>query len=153
NLPDVSGLEAARQIKARRPETNVLMLTVYDSESYLVDAVHAGAAGYLVKGAPEQLILSSIRAVCQGGAVVQPDLLRRVVQPAAAGIVKHPDLTARETEVLGLLAKGRSNRQIAGELHLAEITVKKHVQSLMAKLGAADRTQAAITALRMRLVE
>lgn len=155
-LPGESGLDFIRKLKAMRPELIVIILTVHDSESYLVEAIRAGANGYVVKRAAHSMVLLAIQAALQGGAVVQADLLSRVVSavPAVTGQpLRRPDLTPREREILHLLVRGNSNRQMAHELHLAEVTVKKHIQSLMAKLGASDRTQAALTAIRTGMVE
>ncbi|MBI4201116.1 MAG: response regulator transcription factor [Chloroflexi bacterium] len=162
-MPGMSGMEVTRHIKAARPTTAVIVLTMYDSEMYVVEALRAGAAGYLVKDSSRELLCHTIRAVVDGGTTVRSSLLRQALQglsrvprqadgePGQPEIVER--LTTRELEVLRLVAQGHANREIARELNLAEVTVKKYVQSVIAKLGVSDRTLAAIAGVRLGLVE
>lgn len=162
-MPGMSGIEVTRQIKAARPTTAVMVLTMYDSEMHVIEALRAGAAGYLVKDSSRDLICHAIHAVVDGGTLVRSSLLRQAIQglshlprqtevgQAGSGIREH--LTARELDVLRMVAQGHTNMEIGRELNLAEATIKKYVQSIMGKLGASDRTHAAIVAVQLRLVE
>lgn len=162
-LPDLDGLEATRQVKAKHPTTEVIVMTDDDEESLLLSAVQAGAAGYLLKDVTRELLNETIRAVAAGGVVIKAPLLRRALsnltqtrELAEAGKGKPAyaqRLTHREKEVLKLLAEGWTNKEIGNTLVITEVTVKKHVQSIIAKLGASDRTHAAILALRSGLIE
>lgn len=163
-MPGINGIEATHRIKSGHPGVAVIVLTMYDSEMYVVEALRAGAAGYLVKDASKELLCNTIKAVVSGGTMVRSGLLSQALRggpsrfAADPGAGKHDPamverLTARELEVLRLVAQGRDNREICTDLILAEVTVKKHVQSIMAKLGVSDRTNAAIKAMRMGLVE
>ncbi|MBI4333898.1 MAG: response regulator transcription factor [Chloroflexi bacterium] len=158
-IPGMSGIEATRRIKEQFPQVAVIVLTMYDSETYVVEALRAGAAGYLVKDSSRELLCSAIEAVVSGGAMVQAGLLRRAISAGPPKGVETKSgalaerLTPREMEVLRLVAQGKDNREICQHLFLAEVTVKKHVQSIMAKLGVSDRTNAALAAIRMGLVE
>ncbi len=155
---DLDGIEATRQITRAHPNTSIIMLTVHDSEAYLVEAVRAGAAGYLTKDCSPELLQHAVRSIAGGGTLVRGDLLRRAVD----GLVHHSGdrangaalaarLTKRELEILRLVAQGHNNRTICRELFLAEVTVKKHVQNIIGKLGVSDRTQAAIIGVRLAL--
>ncbi len=161
HLPGISGTEATRQVKIARPTTCVIMVTMYDSEMYVVEAIRAGAAGYLTKDVSKELLCHSVRAVADGGTMVRSELLRRAI----VGLLRpqknecmssNPSLadrlTAREIDILRLLAQGHRNKAISANLNLAEITVKKHVQSLIGKLGVSDRTNAALMGARLGLV-
>ena len=162
-MPGMNGIEVTHQIKATRPNIAVIVLTMYDSEMYVVEALRAGAAGYLVKDSSRELLCHAINAVVDGGTMVRSGLLRQAVQ----GLLRLPRqsdeeqvdsvvmerFTARELDVLRLVAQWHANRAIAGEMNLAEVTVKKYVQSIIGKLGASDRTHAAIMAVRLGLVE
>ena len=165
-IPETNGLEVMRQIHRTHPDIAVIILTVYDSEIYCIDALRSGAQGYLLKDASCALVAQAIRAARNGGALVEGNLLRRAIQGLAGG-TRRPrsgaaqeepatgsiptDLTPRELDVLRLLARGHHNKAICDELHLAAVTVKKYVQSIIAKLGASDRTQAALMGARMGL--
>ena len=162
-MPGMSGIEVTQRIKASLPGTAVIVLTMYDSEMYVVEALRAGAAGYLVKDSSRELLCHAINAVIDGGTMVRSGLLRQAIQ----GLLRIPQpeeepgedrgvierFTPRELDVLRLVAQGHANREIARELSLAEVTIKKHVQNIIGKLGASDRTHAAIVAVRMGLVE
>ncbi len=158
-LPGIDGIETTRRVKKAHPETAVIILTVHGNDVYVIEAVNAGAAGYLTKDCSHDLLCYAVRSVREGATLLPSDLLHHVVER----IVKHAaplddvdpkvasQLTERETEVLGLLAQGMSNRDICAVLCLAQVTVKKHVQSIIGKLGVSDRTQAAILGVRLGL--
>ncbi|MBI3927154.1 MAG: response regulator transcription factor [Armatimonadetes bacterium] len=155
-MPGVGGLEATRSIKGQSPETRVLVLTVEDSEQMLLQALEAGADGFVVKHSPSQTIVSAVRSVADGSILLSLEMLRDLLGTIREGEVEaRPigDLTDRELEVLGLVAQGFSNRSIAERLKIAEITVKKHVQNLVRKLGARDRTQAAVLGVKHGIVK
>lgn len=161
-MPDVTGTEAVKRIKSVRAGTSIIMLTMYDSNMYVIEAIKAGAAGYLTKDVSRELLCHAVRSVVDGGMMVRSGLLKRAVdamsrapaamdQDSGASLVDH--LTPREQDVLRLLARGFGNKDICAELHLAEVTVKKYVQSVIQKLGVSDRTNAALHAVRFGLVE
>jgi len=163
-MPNLDGLEATRRIKQQYPSISVIMLTIYDDKAFVIDAIQAGAGGYLLKDASRDFLCHTIRAVNSGGILIKTSLLREAVatlidsvpgfpKEAATALTGVEELTSREQEVLKLLVEGRTNREIAKELSIAEETAKKHVQNIIAKLGASDRTQAAVKAVRMGLVK
>ncbi|MDX6398073.1 MAG: hypothetical protein QOJ43_1481 [Gaiellaceae bacterium] len=156
-MPRVDGIEATRQIAAMPDSPRVLMLTTFDLDEYVFAALRAGASGFLLKDAPEAQLLAAIRVVADGGSLFAPAVTRRLIErfanlaepavpPALDG------LTARETEVLRLLARGRSNAEIAAELVVSEHTVKSHVAHVLSKLDLRDRIQAVILAYESGLV-
>ncbi|WP_163506353.1 response regulator [Fodinicola acaciae] len=143
-LPGMSGVEAVRRITADHPAVKVLVLTSFSSDNTVLDAVRAGAAGYLLKDVNPSELAGALRTVHAGGSPLHPSVAAAVMRN-----VSEPEhLTHREREVLGLIARGMSNRLIARELALSEKTVKAHVSAILGKLGAADRTQAALWAVR-----
>jgi DNA-binding NarL/FixJ family response regulator len=146
NLPDGHGVEVIRTIRAQGFAGAVLMLTMYEDQVALRAAVEAGARGYLVKGADQEEIVSAVRAVAQGGLVVGPQLADALAGMLAGERDQAPrrvaGLSERETEILGLMARGRTNAQIARDLVLSEKTVRNHITSIFAKLGVGDREQA-----------
>jgi len=163
-MPNLDGLEATRRIKKQYPSTAVIMLTIYADKAFVIDAVQAGAGGYLLKDASRDLLCHTIRAVSSGGILIKTSLLREAVatlldsameqQKGATRVLSGmEEFTPREQEVLKLLTDGRTNKEIGKELNIAEETVKKHVQTIIAKLGASDRTQAAVKAMRIGLVK
>jgi DNA-binding NarL/FixJ family response regulator len=143
NLPGMPGLEAIRRIVARTPSPAVLVLTMVDDDDTVTAALRVGARGYLLKGAVQEEVLAALRTVAGGGVVFGAGAAQRVL----AGDRRIGDLTPRESEVLALVADGRSNTEIARELGLSLKTVQNHVSNVLAKLQVRDRTQAA---LRMR---
>ena len=158
-MPNVDGIEATRRIKSQLPSTSVIVLTVYGNDAYVVNAVRAGAGGYLLKDASKDLLIHTIRAVNSGGMLIKTSLLREVIRSSSdttgARFKEKPadstalgELTPRERDVLLLLTRGRSNKEIGQELSISEDTAKKHVQTIMLKLGVSDRTQAAVKAVR-----
>lgn len=161
-LPGISGLEVLRDIKHRHPEIGVVMLTMYDSEVYFVEAMRSGANGYLLKDASHALLCTAVRAAAMGGMIVHPRMLEVAVRGAEVSFRRTSDptlekvtsqLTPREFDVLRLLARGAQNRAISEQLHLAEVTVKKYVQSVVAKLAVPDRTRAALLGARLGLAD
>jgi DNA-binding NarL/FixJ family response regulator len=154
NLPEVDGVEATRTILAAQPEVKIVILTSAEIEEGVLSAVKAGALGYLAKTSQRQEFLDAIREVSRGEAWLPPRLTRKLLahlQTPAADAVTLDTLTGREGEVLGLLAHGWSNRRIAGELSIAEVTVRTHVSHVLDKLGVSNRVEAALHALRLGL--
>ena len=153
-MPGLGGVEAIRRIRAADPAARVLVLTSFSSDDQVLPAVQAGAAGYLLKDVDPPALEAAVRAVHRGGGPLSPSVGARVLaEVAAAPAPRALDaLTARELEVLRLLARGRSNRELAAELYVSEKTVKTHVSAILAKLRLADRTQAALVAVREGLV-
>ena len=171
SMPKMDGLEATRRIKAEFPKTAVLVLTSHEDPELLMDAVKAGAAGYVLKGENPHHILDAVRAVLEGETPLDQglamSLLRHLGEEAANQQAANPpaeqaalgpalalpnSLTPRETEVLVCLASGKTNRQIAKELHLSLSTVKRHLEHILPKLKVSDRTQAAVKAVEMGLL-
>lgn len=152
-MPGMNGVEATRRIRARHPDVKVLVLTTYDGDEWVFDAIRAGAAGYLLKDTPREVVIEAIRGTVAGKSFVDPvvtgklleQLANKQEQPASLITDK---LTDREVDVLHLIARGLSNAEIAEELHLSEGTVRNHVSAIFAKLDVADRTQAAILAIQ-----
>jgi two-component system, NarL family, response regulator LiaR len=154
-LPGQDGISVLTQIKQERPATEVLMLTSSTDDEHLLGALRAGALAYLRKTAGVEQIVGSVRAAARGESLLDPRIAARLVREVrATGQRRVPLdlLSPRERQVLAVLARGRSNRQIARELAITEETVKAHVSSILAKLHLADRTQAAIFGLQQRLV-
>jgi DNA-binding NarL/FixJ family response regulator len=157
-MPGVNGVEATRQIRRQHPTTKILVLTTYDDDSWIFDAIRAGANGYLLKDTPREQLIAAIRGTIAGKAYVDPDiaskLLLRVAsnqsQPATQITNK---LTEREIDVLRLIAQGLSNSDIAKRIYLSEGTVRNHVSAILTKLNLADRTQAAVLAIQHGLAD
>jgi DNA-binding NarL/FixJ family response regulator len=158
-MPRCDGVEATRRIRKDHPDTQVVVLTTYADDESLFAALQAGARGYLTKDAEGEEIVRAVKDVLAGQAglapAVQRRLLERFTQPApAAPPAPLPDgLTAREAEVLGLVAEGLSNKEIAGRLHIGPATVKTHINNLFAKTGVRDRAQAVRYAYQRGLIE
>ncbi len=154
-LPEMDGVAALRAIRAADPTAKVILFTAFDTDERILGAVQAGAQGYLLKGAPREDLFQAIRVVHGGGSLLQPvvaaRLLRQVSSPAAPALPER--LTERELEVLRLLAKGRQNKEIAGELWISERTVKFHVSAILSKLGVGNRTEAVSKAAQLGLIE
>lgn len=159
-MPNMDGLEATARITERGELPKVIILTTFDLDEYVIQAIKAGASGFLLKDAPPEEMLAAIRTVQGGDAVIAPSSTKRLIGHFAHLLPDeqkaHPDiltgLTEREREVLVLMAKGMSNTEIATELFVAEATVKTHVGRILAKLGARDRVQAVVTAYETGLV-
>jgi DNA-binding NarL/FixJ family response regulator len=145
HMPGLDGVAATREVLARSPETGVLVLTLHDDDATVVAALRAGALGYLVKGADRAEIVRAVHGVAAGEAVYGPSVARRIVGFYTGDGERYaeqafPQLTAREREVLGLVAAGCGNHQVAARLHLSEKTVRNHLSALLLKTGAADRS-------------
>jgi len=165
-MPNMDGLEATREIKRRYPRVAVLMLTMHENPDYLLQALKAGAAGYILKDAFQEEVINAVLQVREGefpmDARLSGRLLRRLAtesrgpdnQPSPGGVIDHTiqPLTAREIEVLALVRLGHANRQVARELFISLGTVKRHVEHIIAKLGVSDRTQAVVRALELKIL-
>src|SRR5438309_9890897 len=160
-MPRINGIEAARQSRADVPTTKILMLTVSDEEDDLYEAVKAGANGYLLKEISVEEVAEAIRAVVQGQSLISPSMASKLLNEFNA-LVKRaeekqqfpaPALTSRELEVLRLVAKGMSNREIADQLYISENTVKNHVRNILEKLHLHSRMQAVMYAVREQLID
>jgi len=157
-MPNVDGIEATRQIiggSERAPR--VLVLTTFDLDEYVYEALRAGASGFLLKDAPEDQLVSGIRIVAGGGSLFAPAVTRRLIERFAGAAPPKPppalaELTPRELEVLRLLARGLSNEEIAGELMVSEHTAKTHVAHILNKLDLRDRVQAVVLAYESGIV-
>lgn len=148
-MPGFSGAEAARQIRAGSSASKVLVLTAYDSDEEIIEAVRAGASGYLLKGAPRAELVAAVRIVAAGGSLLQPALVTRLMdRPRPADL-----LTDREQAVLRLLVDGLRNKEIADALGIAERTVKFHTGIIFQKLGVTSRAEAVAAALKQGLVK
>jgi len=152
-MPGLDGVEVMRRIKADSPGVQAIVFTAFDTDERILSAVKAGAMGYLLKGSPREEIFRAIRVVSQGGSLLQPVVASRLLHQIASSPPEKPSLTARETEVLALLAQGKANKEIAKILMITERTVKFHVSSLLAKLGAENRTEAVSMAAKMGMVD
>jgi DNA-binding NarL/FixJ family response regulator len=157
-MPRLNGIEATRRIVGGpEPRPHVLVLTTFDLDEYVYDALRAGASGFLLKDAPEDHLVSSIRVVAEGGSLLDPAVTRRLIEQFVMRRPAQPtagldELTAREAEVLTQLARGLSNTEIAAELVVSDATIKTHVARILSKLGLRDRTQAAVFAYESGLV-
>jgi DNA-binding NarL/FixJ family response regulator len=158
-MPTMSGIVATREIKARYPETEVVLLTMHEEDEYIFEGLSAGASGYLLKDASHDELMSTLRKVQAGQAQIAPSVTRKLVrefasmrhakpEPAPPAPGRPPELSPREYEVLTLLVRGYNNRQIATELFIDETTVKTHLHRIFEKLQVRDRTQAAIMAVQ-----
>jgi len=161
-MPELDGIEATRRLLANggAGDTKVVMLTTFDMDEYVFDALRAGASGFLLKDVPPERLIDGIRAVADGDALLAPSITRRLIEefvrsgpinaspPAGLG-----ELTARELEVLQLIARGLSNAEIAKELFVSETTVKTHVAHVLMKLGLRDRVQAVVLAYEAGVVQ
>jgi DNA-binding NarL/FixJ family response regulator len=165
-MPEMDGLVATKEVKQRYPETSVMMLTMHENPDYLFEALKAGAAGYVLKDAPQEEIIEAVRRVSNGESPMDPELATRLLRRLAnegevrrGGRSTHEaarlrdSLTPRELEVLGLMKLGRSNREIATDLVISLGTAKNHVEHIMAKLDVSDRTQAVVKALELGILE
>lgn len=164
-MPEMDGLAATQELKQRYPETIVMMLTMHENPDYLLEALKAGAAGYVLKDAPQEDIIEAVWRVRNGESALDPELAARLLRRLASEgemrrgtIAPHghvhdvEPLTPRELEVLELMRLGRTNRQIAEELAISLGTSKNHVEHVIAKLGVSDRTQAVVKALELGIL-
>jgi len=155
-MPRLDGIEAIRQIREASPSTRVIVLTTFADDEKVFPAVKAGAAGYLLKDVEPKDLAEAIRTVNRGQGLLHPSITSKLMQEFAGGSERAEaveSLTDREMDVLRLIAQGKSNREIAREFVLSEKTVKTHVSNILAKLHLADRTQAALYAVRHHLFE
>ncbi len=157
-MPELDGIAATRQLVSEGTSTRILALTTFDLDEYVFDALRAGASGFLLKDAPAEDLVAAVRVLASGDALLAPAVTRRVIEafarlpkPAPAADVSH--LSERELEVLRLLARGRSNAEIARELVVTEATAKTHVSNVLTKLRLRDRVQAVIFAYEVGLVQ
>ncbi|MGW8482187.1 response regulator [Microbacterium sp. NPDC055903] len=151
-MPGLSGAEATARITSAHPDVRVLVLTTYESDDDILGAIEAGASGYLLKAAPHEEIIAGIRAVAVGRTVLAPSIAATLVARMREDAVERPQLSPRETEVLRLVAAGRSNPEIARELFIGEATVKTHLLHVFEKLGVSDRTRAVTLALELGIL-
>ncbi|TMF89407.1 MAG: response regulator transcription factor [Chloroflexi bacterium] len=155
-MPLLDGVEATRRIVAEHPDTKVLILTTFDADSYVIQALKAGASGYVLKDSQPEAIITSVLAVVSGERVMASAVANRVLDMLTGTTTPkefYDGLTAREIEILRLLASGMANKQIAYRLKISEKTVRNHVSNMYAKLEIYDRAQAVLYAVRKGLVE
>jgi DNA-binding NarL/FixJ family response regulator len=155
-MPEMDGLEAARRIRVRHPNVGIIILTAYDDRQFVVEAVRAGARGYVLKARDAEHLIQTVRLVAGGNMVIDPQLVVALAEELTASNErdrKAETLTAREIEVLQLLAFGHTNKDIAEQLFISPDTVKTHLEHIFEKLGTSDRTAAVAEALRRRLIE
>ena len=156
-MPIMNGIEATRQIRAKFPNIKILVLTTYDDDEWVFDAIRAGASGYLLKDTSRQKIVEAIRGTMDGKSFVDPAIAGKLLNQVASrqtqpASILTDKLTERELDVLRLIAKGINNSEIATQLHLSEGTVRNHVSAILEKLGVSDRTQAAVIAIQHDLL-
>ncbi|MGK5696409.1 response regulator [Streptomyces sp. URMC 128] len=159
-MPGIGGIEATERITTANPDIRVLVLTTFDLDEYVYDALRAGASGFLLKDASSEQLAEAVRVIAAGDALLAPVITRKLIaefsrlddRPRAPLKERIGDLTERETEVLALIAQGLSNAEISKHLFVAEQTVKTHVGRILVKLGLRDRTQAAVFAYESGLV-
>ncbi|MDR3560103.1 MAG: response regulator transcription factor [Negativicutes bacterium] len=165
NMPRLNGLEVTKRIRDSLSSVKVIVLTIHDDESYVVEVVKAGAAGYLLKDVEPSMLIKAIRTVYEGESFIYPTLAKKLFgeitrlegerRQGPANILQHgreERLTLRELEVLQLIAKGLSNQEIAGKLFLSEKTVKNHLTNIFRKIDVNDRTQAVLYAIKNKIV-
>ena len=145
-MPEMDGVAATRRIKLDRPETGLLILTTYESDTDILKALHAGAVGYLLKDAPSEELYAAIRAAAAGESALSPAVASRLVQRTLA--TPEEALSSRELEVLELVSRGESSKEIAKQLWIGETTVKSHLTHVYEKLGVQDRAAAVAVAMR-----
>ena len=154
-MPELDGVEAMRRISGERPETRFIVLTTYDSDEYIFDAIEAGAKGYLLKDTSREELFEAIRAVHRGESGIEPGVAARVLDRFAQLSREEPAaalLSEREVEVLQLIAKGSANKEIAASLSITDSTVKTHVANIFQKLDVSGRTEAVTQALQMKII-
>ena len=154
-MPGVNGIEATRQIAARAPETKVLIVSAYNDEDYVVEALRAGATGYLLKTAPARELVNAVRSVATGAMTLGAEVSQKLAAHMARGDAPGPrrNLSSRELEVLRLIAQGLANKEIAARLHISQRTVEGHLNNIFDKLGAASRTEAVYQAVQQHLID
>ena len=155
-MPNMDGLEASRQIRTQVPEVKILILTTFEADNHVIQALEAGVSGYVLKDSVSEAIITSIQAVMSGEKVMAGAVANRVLEMLTGQATPkqfYDGLTAREVEILKLLATGMANKQIAFRLKISEKTVRNHVSNTYEKLGIYDRSQAVLYAVRKGLVE
>lgn len=150
-LPQLSGIEVMRQVRAQAPQVRFLVLTTYDTDEYIGPALAAGAQGYLLKDATPDELSRAVRSLVQGGAALEPSVAARLLERMSEN-ERGDELSARELEVLRLLVAGASNKQIASQLSLSENTIKSHISHIFDKLNVQSRAEAVAVALQRGLV-
>jgi DNA-binding NarL/FixJ family response regulator len=165
NMPKMSGIEVTRWVKSNHPEIHIVILTIHEDENYMFEVIRAGALGYLLKDVEPTMLVKAIRTVAGGQSFIYPTLTGRLVGEfarlsTAANQVQpryfrpHPDrLTVREMDILKLLVCGLTNQEIAGRLYLSEKTIKNHLTSVFRKFAVNDRTQAALYAIKHKIID
>jgi DNA-binding NarL/FixJ family response regulator len=157
-MPELDGLEATRRILAADSTARILILTTFGLDEYVYEALRAGASGFVLKDDPPEQLIAAIRIVAAGEALLSPAITKRVIDqftriPRQARPKELDELTARERDILGLIAKGLSNHEIGEQLYISDTTVKTHVTHILQKLGLRDRVQAVVLAYQAGLVE
>ena len=157
-MPELDGLQATRRIFAADPSARVLVLTTFDLDEYVYEALRAGASGFVLKDDPPEQLLGAIRTVAAGDALLSPSVTKQVIEQFSRLPRREPpeglaELTEREREVLALIAEGRSNAEIGEALFISDTTVKTHVTHVLQKLGLRDRVQAVVLAYQSGLVD
>ena len=158
-MPEMNGVEAMRQIRAEQDDAKFLVLTTYDSDEYIFDAIEAGAKGYLLKDASREELFRAVRTVNQGESLIEPGVVSRVLDRLtelsrrAAHGPDRPALSEREVEVLQLMARGSANKQIAADLSITESTVKTHIANIFQKLEVSHRTEAVTKAMSQGIIK
>ena len=153
-MPEMSGVEAMREIGASNPEIKIIVLTTFDTDEYIFDAVEAGAKGYLLKDTSREELFSAVRAVCRGESQIEPGVAARLISRFQELSRQGPDtLSDREVEVLQLIARGSANRQIADQLLISESTVKTHVANIFSKMNVRHRTEAVTQGLQRGIIK
>ncbi len=151
-MPGLDGVETIRRLRADGSRAGVLVFTAYDTDDRILAALRAGAAGYLLKGAPREEVFAAIRTIAAGGSLLPPLVATRLLRHVRGDEPEPEDLTPRQHEVLRLLARGQQNKEIAAALHISERTAKFHVEAVLRRLGAGNRTEAAAIAARRGLL-
>jgi DNA-binding NarL/FixJ family response regulator len=157
-LPQMSGIEVTREIKKKFPKMEVLIFTVFDEEEKVMEAIQAGASGYLLKGMEAEKIVEAIREVKDGGSVIQPSLARSLlrqfqVQPGPGKDEPFPNLTPREVEILQIIAKGLSNAEAGKVLKISRATIRTHLEHIYAKMSVSNRVEAITEGIRQGLID
>jgi len=152
-MPEMDGVQALEQVRQDHSQLQAIVFTAFDTDERILAAVRAGAKGYLLKGSPREEIFRAVRLASQGGSLLQPVIASKLLQHVAESHADLPVLTHREKQVLELLAKGKTNKEISVALVISERTTKFHVSALLRKLGAGNRTEAVASAARLGLIE
>lgn len=157
NLPDISGVEVCRTLAVRFPEIKVIALTIYDDEAHVLESIKAGVSGYLLKDISPDTLIEAIKAVCSGGSYIHPKVAGKLMSDYGklSSLTKGQEnhmLTAREIEVLGMVAEGLTNKEIASKLFISEKTVKNHITNVFKKLEVSGRTEAVVQAMKRSII-